>query len=177
MRILAISNLHDIFYEELEEILMKEINNYDLITLLDNIDLNILHSINKIFKLNNINKQIFINNNSYNEFLDISLRNNIISGNELVDGIKLIELNSSNRNLNIKDYTNNLLVSNFNPNELSNKETVNLFVNSNLDKKISIWIYGENRYNTINIIEDIYTIGISGISIIDTNKSELFKLY
>ena len=177
MRILAISNLHDIFYEELEEILMKEINNYDLITLLDNIDLNILHSINKIFKLNNINKQIFINSNSYSEFFDVSLRNGIISNNELVNGIQLIELNSNDRNLNIKDYTNNILVSNFNPNELSDKETVNLFANSNLDKKVSIWIYGENRYNTINIIEDIYTIGICGISIIDTNKSELFKLY
>lgn len=177
MRILAISNLHDIFYEELEEILMKEINNYDLITLLDDIDLDILYSINQIFKLNNINKQIFINNNSYNEFLDISLRNNIISGNELANGIKLIELNSNDRNLNIKDYANNILISNFNPNELSDKETVNLFINSNLNKNISIWIYGDNRYNTVNIIEDIYTIGICGISIIDTNKSELFKLY
>lgn len=177
MRILAISNLYDIFYEELEEILIKEINNYDLITLLDDINLDILYSINKIFKLNNINKQIFINNNSYNEFLDISLRNNIISGNELANGIQLIELNSNDRNLNIKDYTNNILVSNFNPNELSDKETVNLFINSNLNKNISIWIYGDNRYNTVNIIEDIYTIGICGISIIDTNKSELFKLY
>lgn len=177
MRILAISNLYDIFYEELEEILIKEINNYDLITLLDDIDLDILYSINQIFKLNNINKQIFINNNSYNEFLDISLRNNIISGNELANGIKLIELNSNDRNLNIKDYANNILISNFNPNELSDKETVNLFINSNLNKNISIWIYGDNRYNTVNIIEDIYTIGICGISIIDTNKSELFKLY
>ena len=177
MRILAISNLYDIFYDDLNDLLIKYRDYYDLVALLDNIDVDILYDINDILKLNNIYKEIFIDNTSYSQMINYD----IISYIEPINDVKCIDIktkiDNKNSDLNTKYNTKKIFISKFNPNKLNAEEITNLIENSNINKDSSLFIYSDKRFNTISMVDGIYTIGISGVSIIDISNGDLIKLY
>ena len=182
MKFLVLSNLQDILYEELESCLIN--NKYTDIILLGNVDLYILNNLNTILKNNSICKHVFtienLKNNLFNiESININLKT-LYTKNITINGVNSYSKSSFDYS-KFADYeTKNIIFSDFNPeydkeiffNEVNKHNNL-----ENINKDYDLWIYSENNFNTINIINNTYILGICGISILDTKDYSLLKLY
>lgn len=182
MKFLVLSNLQDILYEELEFFLVN--NKYTDIILLGDIDSYVLDNLNSILKNNSISKHIFTVENLKNDLVDIEYTNinlrTLYTKNITVNGVN----NYSKSNFDyskFSDYkTKNIIFSDFNPEydkEIFINEIKKCFNSENVNNDYDLWVYSENRFNTVNVIDNIYILGIYGISILDTRDYSLLKLY
>lgn len=182
VKFLVLSNLQDILYEELESCLVN--NKYTHIVLLGNIDSYVLNNLNNILKNNSICKHVFtvenLKNNLFNtKYSDINLKT-LYTENITINGINNYSKSSFDYS-KFNDYeTKNIIFSDFNPEynkEIFFDEIKNYSNLENINKDYDLWIYSENNFNTLNIIDNTYILGIYGISILDTTDYSLLKLY
>ena len=198
MRVLVISNLYDISYDELDTSLIEKKDDYDIIVLLGNIDINTLKYIKYTLSHNNIYKDIIgIEGNDDIEGVLESLEiKNIHMKCKSLHGKKFAGFSGSiksNEPSTHPTYTQSqayelldtldkcdVLISHNSPKgyEESFMQTGFVALNEYIDtNNPCLCIHGHKHNNSISLYCDTYIIGISGIAIIDVDKFTIIKLY
>lgn len=198
MKVLVISNLYDILYDELDIILIDKKDEYDCIILLGNVDINTLKYIKYTLSRYNILKKIIGIEGSDDTIgtleslgiKNIHLKSKSLNGKKIAGFSGSIKSNQPSTH---PTYTQSqayelvdrldsadILISHSSP-----KGYEENFIESGFDalteyietNKPSICICSNKYTNSINLYENTYIIGINGIAIIDIDLFSINKLY
>lgn len=198
MKILIMSNLYDIIYEEIDISLIEKKNDYDAIILLGNIDINTLKYIKDTLSQNNISKYIVGvegRKDIEGALEDVGIKN-IHMKCESINNMKFIGFNGSVNLNKSSDYPRltqsqiskmldtlqecDILISHNSPQGYEEGFMKSGFglLNDYIDKnKPSLCIHAYEHSNSISLFKDTYVVGAHGINILDLDKFTITKLY
>lgn len=200
MRVLAMSDLHDITYDEIDLNLINRSNFYDVIVLLGDIDKNTLRYIKHVLVHNNINKYIIgvEGNKDIRGDLDRVGIKNMHLKCKTINGIKFGGFEGATDSIDSKIhpvYTQaeayemierlkecDVLISHNSPKGVHDDNDIihlgfgalNDYI---LEYKPRICIHGHQHLNSISLIENTYIVGVYGISIVDIDELAVTTLY
>lgn len=198
MRVLVISNLYDILYDELDTILIDKKDEYDSIIFLGNIDINTLKYIKYVLSKNRIVKYLFgvEGNDDIEGTLESIGIKNIHLKYKSLDKFKFAGFSgalTSDEPSTHPTYTQvqayellekleacDVLISHSSPSGYE-ENIMDLGFGALTDyikvKKPFLCIHSNKYSNMISYYKDTYIIGINGMSIIDFELFTVDKLY
>lgn len=198
MRILVMSNLYDIMYNEISVSLIERKDDYDTIVLLGNIDIDTLKYIKSTLSENHISRQIIgvEGDNDIEGELELMGIKNIHMKSKSIEekkflgfsgAIKSNELNTHPTFTQSEEYELldtldkcDILISHSSPHGCeenimeSGFGVINDYIKSN---KPQLCVHANKYVNSINLIEDTYVIGIHGIALVDLNDLTTTRLF
>lgn len=198
MRILVMSNLYDVVYDEIGRSLIDKKDDYDAIVLLGNIDINTLKYIKYTLSQNSISKYIFGvegNRDSEGTLEDIGIKN-IHMKCEFVNNKKFVGFSGLTKLNELSIYPTSIqnqvyepldtldecdiLISHSSPQGCEENLIQSGFgvLNEYIDRsKPYLCIYAYEHTNSISLIKNTYVIGVYGINIIDLDEFTITRLY
>lgn len=198
MKILAMANLYDITYEDLDFIIVDKKDEYDVVVFLGNIEISIIKHINYLISQNELSKLVMGVEGKYDNSEDLeclgiknlhmnyeTINNKKIAGYSSFSKFNLIDTHLTFIDRESKEILENLdkcdiLISHNSPKGYEEELTydginnLNDYINKN---KPSICIHSYRNSNSICTLNSTYIIGVHGIAIIDTDNFAITSFY
>lgn len=200
MRVLVMSDLHDITYDEIDLNLIDRRDFYDIIVLLGDIDINTLKYIKYVLVQNELDKQIIGvegNKDTIGDLQSVGIKN-IHMKCKVINGIKFGGFSGATDSADSKKHPVfsqaeayallenfkkcDVLITHNSPKGVHDGhnfahagfDAINEYIKNN---KPLICIHGHQHINSISLIENTYIVCVYGISIIDIEELTVTTLY